>query len=321
MVLKFFNSFGNELQEFNPINPGFVGLYTCGPTIYNFIHIGNFKCYSWEDLLKRYLIFKGFKVKQVMNFTDVDDKTIKASIQNKMALSEYTDVYKKAFQADSKLLNLLPAEIYCPATEHIPEMVSLVKKLLDKGVAYRGEDGCIYFSIKKFPAYGKLAGINVKKLKAGARIKQDEYEKEGVGDFALWKAWDENDGPVFWETELGKGRPGWHIECSAMSMKYLGEHFDIHTGGVDNKFPHHENEIAQSEAATGKKFVNYWMHTAHLMVEGKKMSKSLGNFFTLRDLLDKGFKPMAIRYVFLNTHYRQPLNFTFESVKDAQKTL
>ena len=321
MVLKFFNSFGNELQEFNPINPGFVGLYTCGPTIYNFIHIGNFKCYSWEDLLKRYLIFKGFKVKQVMNFTDVDDKTIKASIQNKMALSEYTDVYKKAFQADSKLLNLLPAEIYCPATEHIPEMVSLVKKLLDKGFAYRGEDGSIYFSIKKFPNYGKLAGINVKKLKAGARIKQDEYEKEGVGDFALWKAWDENDGPVFWETELGKGRPGWHLECSAMSMKYLGEHFDIHTGGVDNKFPHHENEIAQSEAATGKKFVNYWMHTAHLMVEGKKMSKSLGNFFTLRDLLDKGFKPMAIRYVFLNTHYRQPLNFTFESVKDAQKTL
>ncbi|MFA5126018.1 MAG: cysteine--tRNA ligase, partial [archaeon] len=268
-----------------------------------------------------YLIFKGFKVKQVMNFTDVDDKTIKASIQNKMALSEYTDVYKKAFQADSKLLNLLPAEIYCPATEHIPEMVSLVKKLLDKGFAYRGEDGSIYFSIKKFPNYGKLAGINVKKLKAGARIKQDEYEKEGVGDFALWKAWDENDGPVFWETELGKGRPGWHLECSAMSMKYLGEHFDIHTGGVDNKFPHHENEIAQSEAATGKKFVNYWMHTAHLMVEGKKMSKSLGNFFTLRDLLDKGFKPMAIRYVFLNTHYRQPLNFTFESVKDAQKTL
>jgi len=321
MPLKFFNSFGNKLEEFKPIKQGFVGLYTCGPTIYNFIHIGNFKCYSWEDLLKRYLIFKGFKVKQVMNFTDVDDKTIKASVQNKMALSEYTDVYKKAFQADSKLLNILPAEIYCPATEHIPEMVSLVKKLLDRGVAYRGEDGSIYFSIKKFPAYGKLAGINVKKLKAGARIKQDEYEKEGVGDFALWKAWDENEGPVFWETELGKGRPGWHLECSAMSMKYLGEHFDIHTGGVDNKFPHHENEIAQSEAATGKKFVNYWMHTAHLMVEGKKMSKSLGNFFTLRDLLDKGFKPMAIRYVFLNTQYRQPLNFTFESVKDAQKTL
>jgi cysteinyl-tRNA synthetase len=321
MVLKFFNSFGNKLEEFNSINPGFVGLYTCGPTIYNFIHIGNFKCYCWEDLLKRYLIFKSFKVKQVMNFTDVDDKTIKASIQNNLALSEYTEVYKKAFFNDSNLLNILPAEIYCSATEHIPEMVSLVKKLLEKGVAYYGEDKSIYFSIKKFPNYGKLAGIDVKKLKVGARIKQDEYEKEGVGDFALWKAWDENDGPVFWETELGKGRPGWHIECSAMSMKYLGEHFDIHTGGIDNKFPHHENEIAQSEASSGKKFVNYWMHTAHLMVDGKKMSKSLGNFFTLRDLIDKGLNPMAIRYVFINTQYRQSLNFTFDSVNDAQKTI
>jgi cysteinyl-tRNA synthetase len=321
MTLKFFNSFGNRLEEFKPIKNGQVNLYTCGPTIYNYIHIGNLKCYSWEDLIKRYLIFKGYKVTQVMNFTDVDDKTIKSSIANNMALSEYTDKYKKAFLEDVKTLNILPAEIYCPATEHISEMVSLVKKLLDKGIAYKGEDDSIYFSIKKFANYGKLSGIDPKKLKEGARVKQDEYEKEGVGDFALWKAWDENDGPVYWETILGKGRPGWHIECSAMSMKYFGEHFDIHTGGVDNKFPHHENEIAQSEAATGKKFVNYWMHTAHLMVEGQKMSKSLGNFFTLRDLLAKGLKPMAIRYVFLNTNYRQQLNFTFESVNDAQKTL
>ncbi|MFA6064315.1 MAG: cysteine--tRNA ligase [archaeon] len=321
MVLKFFNSFGNKLEEFKSIKPGAVGLYTCGPTIYNYIHIGNLKCYTWEDLIKRYLIFSGYKVKQVMNYTDVDDKTIKGSIEKKMALSEYTSVYKKAFLEDVAALNILPAEIYCPATEHISEMVAIVQKLLDKGIAYRGEDGSIYYSIKKFPNYGKLAGIDPTQLKAGARIKQDEYEKEGIGDFALWKAWDENDGPVFWETSLGKGRPGWHIECSAMSMKYLGEHFDLHTGGIDNKFPHHENEIAQSEAASGKKFVNYWMHTAHLMVEGQKMSKSLGNFFTLRDLLNKGLKPKAIRYTFLNTNYRQQLNFTFESVKDAQKTL
>jgi cysteinyl-tRNA synthetase len=321
MVLKFFNSFGNTLEEFKPIKEGFVGLYTCGPTVYNYVHIGNLKCYAWEDLLKRYLLFKGYKVKQVMNYTDVDDKTIKGSINEKIPLTEYTEKYEKLFQEDIKKLNILPAEIYCPATEHIKEMVDLVKKLLDKGIAYKADDGSIYFSIKKFPNYGKLAGIDPKQLKAGARIKQDEYDKEGVGDFALWKAWDENDGPVFWETSLGKGRPGWHIECSAMSMKYLGEHFDIHTGGVDNKFPHHENEIAQSEAASGKKFVNYWMHTAHLMVDGQKMSKSLGNFYTLKDLLNKGLNPKAIRYTFLNNNYRQQLNFTFEGVKDSEKTL
>ncbi len=320
-MLQLYNTLSRRKEPFEPITPGYVGLYTCGPTIYNFIHIGNFKCYCWEDLLKRYLIFKGFKVKQVMNFTDVDDKTIKASMRENKPLREYTETFKKAFIEDAKMLDILPAEVYCPATEHIPEMVALIKKLMEKGYAYRGEDGSIYFSISKFPDYGKLAGIDVTKLKEGARVKQDEYEKEGVGDFALWKAWDENDGPVFWETELGKGRPGWHIECSAMSMKYLGEHFDMHTGGIDNKFPHHENEMAQSEAAAGKKFVNFWLHTAHLMVEGQKMSKSLGNFYTLRDLTAKGLKPAAIRYVFLNSQYRQPLNFTIESVNDAQKAL
>lgn len=321
MVLKFFNSLGNKLEEFKPIKKGEVGLYTCGPTIYYYAHIGNLKCYTWEDLLKRYLIFKGYKVKQVMNYTDVDDKTIKGSVEKGVSLSEFTSVYKKEFLNDIKTLNIIPAEIYCAATDHIWEMVELIQKLLDKKIAYRAEDGSIYFSIKKFPEYGKLAGIDPKELKAGARIKQDEYEKEGVGDFALWKAWDENDGEVYWETSLGKGRPGWHIECSAMSRKYLGEHFDMHTGGIDNKFPHHENEIAQSEAASGKKFVNYWLHTAHLMVNGQKMSKSLGNFYNLRELLEKGFTPMAIRYVFLNTNYRQQLNFTFESVEDAKKTL
>lgn len=321
MVLKFFNSFGNKLEEFKSIKPGFVGLYTCGPTVYNYAHIGNLKCYTWEDLLKRYLLFKGYKVKQVMNYTDVDDKTIKGSIAQNTLLETYTEKYEGAFQEDIAKLNILPADIYCAATEHIPEMVELIQKLLAKGIAYKGEDGSIYFSIKKFPQYGSLAGIDPSQLKAGARIKQDEYEKEGVGDFALWKAWDENDGPVFWETSLGKGRPGWHIECSAMSMKYLGEHFDLHTGGIDNKFPHHENEIAQSEASTGKKFVNYWMHTAHLMVDGQKMSKSLGNFYTLRDLLNKGLSAKAIRYTLINNNYRQQLNFTFESVKDSEKTI
>ncbi len=321
MTLKIFNSLGNKLEEFKPLKGKEVGLYTCGPTVYNYAHIGNFRAYAWEDLLKRYLIFSGYKVKQVMNLTDVDDKTIKGSIQEKIPLSEYTDKYKKAFFEDIKTLNILPANIYPSATEHIKEMVTLIEKLLDKGIAYRGEDNCIYYSIKKFPGYGKLSGVNIKKLRAGARIKQDEYEKAGVGDFALWKAWDENDGTIFWETKLGKGRPGWHIECSAMSMKYLGESFDLHTGGIDNKFPHHENEIAQSEAGTGKQFVKYWMHCEHLMVEGKKMSKSLGNFFTLRDLLDKKLSPNAIRYVLINSHYRQPLNFTIGAVTDAQKTI
>ena len=321
MVLKFFNSLGNKQEEFKPIKQGEIGLYTCGPTVYNFAHIGNFRAYVWEDLLKRYLKFKGFKVNHIMNLTDVDDKTIKGAKEQNIPLNEYTQKYKKAFFEDLKTLNIEPADNYPAATETIGEMVTLIQKLLDKGVAYKGEDGCIYFSIKKFPEYGKLANIDTKKLKAGARISADEYEKEGVGDFALWKAWDENDGAVFWETKLGKGRPGWHIECSAMSSKFLGESFDMHTGGVDNKFPHHENEIAQSEAASGKKFVNYWLHCEHLMVEGKKMSKSLGNFYTLRDLTEKGFNPKAIRFTLENSNYRQPLNFTIESVKDNEKTV
>jgi cysteinyl-tRNA synthetase len=321
MVLKVFNSLGNKMQEFVPIRGKEVGLYTCGPTVYNYAHIGNFRAYVWEDLLRRYLEFSGYKVKHVMNLTDVDDKTIKGSQKEKITLTEFTDKYKKAFFEDIKTLNILSAHIYPSATEHIAEMVKMIEKLLEKGIAYKGEDDCIYYSIKKFPDYGKLAGIDVKKLKEGARIKQDEYEKEGIGDFALWKAWDEEDGPVYWETILGRGRPGWHIECSAMSTKYLGNTFDIHTGGVDNKFPHHENEIAQSEGTTGKQFVKYWMHCEHLMVDNKKMSKSLGNFYTLRDLLDKGLNARAIRYVLINSNYRQQLNFSINSVKDAEKTL
>jgi len=321
MTLKIFNSLGNKLEEFVPLKGKEVGAYTCGPTVYNYAHIGNFRAYTWEDLLIRYLRFLGYKVKQVMNLTDIDDKTIKGSIEEGLALDEFTEKYKKAFFEDRDTLNIQKADVYPAATEHIGEMVKLVQKLLDKKIAYKGEDGCIYYSIKKFPSYGKLANIDVSKLKEGARIKQDEYEKEGVGDFALWKAWDETDGPIFWETKLGKGRPGWHIECSAMSMKYLGGSFDLHTGGIDNKFPHHENEIAQSEGATNKKFVKYWMHCEHLMVDGKKMSKSLGNFYTLRDLLEKKLDPMAIRYTLINAQYRQPLNFTINGVRDSEKTL
>jgi cysteinyl-tRNA synthetase len=321
MTLKIFNSFGNKLEEFVPINQKHVGIYTCGPTVYNYAHIGNYRAYVWEDLLVRYLRFLGYTVTQVMNLTDIDDKTIKGSIEAKITLEEFTGKYKAAFFEDLKTLNITPANFYPAATEHIGEMVTIIQKLLDKKIAYTGEDGSIYYSIKKFKDYGKLAGLDTSKLKDGARIKQDEYEKEGIGDFALWKNWDETDGPVFWETTLGKGRPGWHIECSAMSSKYLGESFDLHTGGVDNKFPHHENEIAQSEGASGKKFVKYWMHCEHLMVEGKKMSKSLGNFYTLRDLIAKGLNPMAIRYTLINAQYRQPLNFTINSVKDSEKAI
>ncbi len=320
-MLKFYNTLTRKKEEFKPIKKGFVGLYTCGPTIYNYAHIGNFRTYIFEDILRRYLKYKGFKVKQVMNLTDVDDKTIKNSQKEGMRLTEFTSKYADAFFEDINSLNIETAEHYPKATDHVKEMVKLISKLLKKGIAYKGEDGSIYFSVTKFKDYGKLANINVKELKAGARVKQDEYEKDSASDFALWKAWDKDDGEVYWETELGKGRPGWHIECSAMSMKYLGEHFDIHTGGIDNMFPHHENEIAQSESATGKKFVNYWLHSEHLIVDGKKMSKSLGNFYTLRDLLDKGYDAKSIRYLLLATHYKQPLNFMFSGLKSGKRAI
>jgi cysteinyl-tRNA synthetase len=256
-----------------------------------------------------------------MNLTDVDDKTIKGSQKQSKPLREFTDFYAKAFFEDIQALNIQLADVYPRATDHIPEMVALIKTLLQKNIAYKGEDGSIYFAIAKFPGYGKLSHLQVQDLKTGARVSQDEYAKEQAQDFALWKAYTPEDGSVYWETELGKGRPGWHIECSAMSMKYLGETFDIHCGGVDNMFPHHENEIAQSEAATGKPFVHYWMHNEHLLVEGKKMAKSAGNFYTLRDLLAKGLDPLAIRYLLLSTHYRQQFNFTFEALESAKKAI
>ena len=238
-----------------------------------------------------------------------------------MALTDYTKTYKDAFFADLKVLNIQPAEVYPAATDHIPEMIALVEKLVEKGVAYKSDDGSVYFAVTKFPGYGKLAHIDFDHQRTGARCAADEYDKENVGDFALWKAWEESDGPVGWDSPWGRGRPGWHIECSAMSMKYLGETFDLHTGGIDNLFPHHENEIAQAEAATGKEFVKTWMHCAHLRVNGEKMSKSLGNFFTLRDLLDKGWKGREIRYVLVNAHYRQGLNFAFSALEDARRAL
>jgi len=257
----------------------------------------------------------------VMNVTDVDDKTIRGSRQEGISLRKFTERYTKAFFEDSKTLNILPADIFPKATEHIKEMVDLIKILTQKGYAYKAEDGSIYYAISKFKDYGKLSKLKIEELKPGARVKVDTYTKREAQDFALWKDWDPEDGDIFWETEIGKGRPGWHIECSAMSMKYLGPTFDIHTGGVDLIFPHHENEIAQSKGAVEELFVNYWLHVEHLMVEGQKMSKSLGNFYTLRDLLERGYDPRAIRYLLLSTHYRQQLNFTFQALKAAENTV
>jgi cysteinyl-tRNA synthetase len=317
----FFNTLTRKKEAFKPLEEGKVKIYTCGPTVYDFAHIGNFRAFLFEDLLKRWLIHRGFKITHVMNLTDIDDKTIKGSQKEGIPLIQFTDFYIKAFFEDIKVLNIELADFYPKATDHIPEIVAIIKTLMAKGIAYKGDDNSIYFSVNKFPDYGKLSRVKVNELKVGARVSQDEYAKEEAQDFALWKAWTPEDGEIFWETELGKGRPGWHIECSAMSMKYLGETFDIHCGGVDNMFPHHENEIAQSEAATGKKFVNYWMHNEHLQVEGKKMSKRLGNFYTLRDLLAKGYDPIAIRYLLMSTHYRQQFNFTFESLEAAKATV
>jgi cysteinyl-tRNA synthetase len=316
--IRFFNTLTRRKEKFTPIELGKVQMYTCGPTVYDYAHIGNYRAFLFEDLLKRWLEHRGFKVTHVMNLTDVDDKTIKGSQKQQIPLEKYTAHYTNAFFEDIKALNIKPADYYPKATDHIPEMIALVKTLIQKGYAYKAADNSIYYAIKKFKNYGKLSHIKIAELKTGARVKTDEYEKEEAQDFALWKAWTPEDGDVFWETELGKGRPGWHIECSAMSMEYLDETFDIHCGGVDNMFPHHENEIAQSEAATGKKFVNYWLHNEHLLVEGKKMAKKFGNFYTLRDLLGKGYDPIVIRFLLLSTHYRQQFNFTFEGL-DATK--
>ncbi|MGB2768427.1 MAG: cysteine--tRNA ligase [Candidatus Zixiibacteriota bacterium] len=320
MALRFYNTLTRKKEEFYTIHPEEVRMYTCGPTVYDFAHIGNFRAYVFGDILRRHLEYKGYKVTYVTNITDVDDNTIRGSRKEGIALPEYTKRYKQAYFEDLKSLNIKPADVYSEATAHIKDMVSLVKSLREKGHAYENE-GSTYYRIASFPDYGKLSRMDMSGLKAGVRVAADQYEKEQVADFALWKRWEEKDGDVFWETEVGKGRPGWHIECSAMSMKYLGNHFDIHTGGVDLIFPHHENEIAQSEAATGEKFVNFWLHNEHLMVEGRRMAKSLGNYYTLRDILEKGFNPIAIRYLLMATHHRQQLNFTFDGLGAAKNAL
>jgi cysteinyl-tRNA synthetase len=321
-MLRFYNTLTRQKDVFQPRISGQVSLYTCGPTVYNHPHIGNYRAYIFEDLLRRYLKYRGYNVTQVMNLTDVEDKIIRDSQQAGMSLRDFTSQYIRTFFEDLRTLNIEPAEVYPAATDHLPEMVALIKTLQERGYTYT-VDGSIYYRIDRFPAYGKLAHLDADTLQRGAsgRIDNDEYAKEDVRDFALWKAWTPEDGDVYWDTELGKGRPGWHIECSAMSMKYLGAHFDMHTGGEDNIFPHHENEIAQSEAATGEPFVNYWLHCRHLLVDNQKMSKSLGNFYTLRDLLEKGFKPKGLRYALLSIHYRQSLNFTFEGLYAAEQAV
>jgi cysteinyl-tRNA synthetase len=296
-------------------------MYTCGPTVYNFAHVGNFRAYVFEDILHRTLAFAGYKVTQIMNLTDVDDKTIRGAKAAGIPLKQYTKPYIDAFFEDIRTLGIAPAAKYPAATDHIPEMLALIQKLFDKGLAYKSDDGSVYFSVAKFPGYGHPAHIDLDGMQGGARVSQDEYDKVAVGDFALWKAHSDDDGDVVWDSPWGPGRPGWHIECSAMSMKYLGETFDIHTGGIDNLFPHHANETAQAEGATGKPFARLWMHCAHLRLNGEKMSKSLGNFYTLRDLLAKGWTGREIRYVLVGGHYRQTLNFTFEALAAARAAL
>ena len=318
-MLNLYNSLGRKTQAFVPITEGEVRMYCCGPTVWNYAHIGNYRTFVFEDLLRRYLRFKGFRVRQVMNITDVEDKIIKGIKESHKPLKDHTRFYEAAFMEDLETLRVEKAEIYPRATEHIPEMVGLIKILLDKGYAYRAPDGSIYFSVSKFKDYGALSGVRLDSLKPAGRVASDHYEeKMEAADFALWKAWDSEDGEVFWETELGKGRPGWSIECSAMSMKYLGDTFDIHTGGIDNKFPHHENEIAQSEAATGKKFVNYWLHSEPLNVRGSEMHKSVGNVVYLRDLTEAGWDPLVVRLFLISSRYRDPVDLTDSSLSQSK---
>lgn len=321
MSFKIYNTLSRSIEELVPLEDNHIRLYTCGPTVYNYAHIGNYRAYMFEDLLRRWLKYKGFKVTQVQNLTDVDDKTIRGSREAGLPLREYTQKYKDAFFEDLKTLNIEPAEHYPAATDCIPEMIALIEKLFEKGLAYKSDDGSVYFPIDKFPEYGKLARLDREGMRAGARVAQDEYDKDNAADFALWKGYVEEDGDVVWDSPWGKGRPGWHIECSAMSQKYLGKTFDLHCGGVDNIFPHHEDEIAQSEGANGCMYSKYWMHNAHLQVEGKKMSKSAGNFFTLREILEKGYTGREIRYELIGTHYRQSLNFTFASLNANRAAL
>lgn len=331
MALKLTNTLSRSVQEFVPLDPAGkkVGMYCCGPTVYDFAHIGNWRTFIFGDLVRRYLEFKGYDIHHVMNITDVDDKIIKRVRESKTSLRDFTSKFENAFFDDLKTLNCRIPHQTPRATEYIREIVSLIEKLMQRGLAYKAADGSIYFSIEKYRAsgaqYGQLVKLNFDEMRVGERVRSDEYEKEAVADFALWKARAPEDGEVFWPSPWGEGRPGWHIECSAMSMKLLGSSFDLHLGGEDLMFPHHEDEIAQSEGAglqpAGQHFVKYWLHGAHLLVEGKKMSKSLGNFFTLRDLLAKGFNGREIRFQLLQSHYRETFNFTLEGLNAARASL
>jgi cysteinyl-tRNA synthetase len=325
MAIRLFNTYSRSVEEFRPMDSsgGEVKMYTCGPTVYSHAHIGNFRAYVFEDLLQRHLESRGLQVHRVMNITDVDDKTIRGSREAGVALAEFTAPFKKAFFEDLDALQIKRADSFPEATapEQIRKMIEMIGTLMERGLAYQAEDKSIYYRINKFPDYGKLAHFDLEELRSTGRVKSDEYEKEHIGDFALWKAWDDADGAVKWESPWGPGRPGWHIECSAMATQLLGEQLDIHCGGVDNIFPHHEAEIAQTEGCTGKQFVRYWLHCAHLMVEGQKMAKSLGNFYTLRDVIAKGYSGREVRYALMRVHYRAPLNFTWEGMEESRQAL
>jgi len=316
--IQLHNTLSGKIEAFIPQKAGEVRLYSCGPTVYDYAHIGNYRTFVFQDILRRFLKLRGFKLNHVMNLTDVDDRIIANAAAAGKSIRDYTDKYAQAFFDDCKTLSIEAPEHWIRATEHIDDMVKLIQRLQEKTYTYSSE-GSIYYRITKFPEYGKLSKVDLSGIQAGARVDNDRYEKESARDFALWKA--PKPGEHFWETPIGPGRPGWHIECSAMAMKYLGETLDIHTGGIDLAFPHHENEIAQSEAATGKPFVRYWLHAEHLLVEGEKMSKSQGNFFTLRDLFAKGYKPSALRFALASVPYRKQLNFTFDGLQQATSSV
>lgn len=319
-MLKLFNTLSRKKEEFKPLSD-VVGIYTCGPSVYQYAHIGNFRTFVFEDVLVRYLRFRGFRVKRVMNLTDVEDKAIATARKEGKTLQELTEYYSRIFFEDMEKLNLLPADVFPRATEHVPEIIGIIKKIVDNGYAYRGKDGTVYYDVSRFNRWGELS--HLKLVPGKKKIKRDEWGEDSaiISDFALWKSYEKEDGNVFWETELGKGRPGWHIECSAMCTKHLGTRFDIHVGGVDNIFPHHETVIAQNFGAFGENPSKYWLHTRHLMIDGRKMSKSVGNFYTLHDLLEKGYMPMVIKYLLLSMSYRRRLNFTFNGLEEAGEKL
>ena len=319
-MIKFYNSLTHKKEEFVPIQKGRVGLYTCGPTVYDFSHIGNFRTFLFEDLLKRVLLAFDYKVHHIMNITDVDDKTIKKASVEKKELNEITNVYTDAFLKDSNSLRILEADEYPKATDHIDEMIEMIKVLIERKFAYISKDGSVFFKISKFSDYGKLVNLSNSIILNEEKL-SDEYDLDSINDFALWKTHKSEDGKIAWDSPWGKGRPGWHIECSAMSTKFLGAHFDIHCGGVDNKFPHHENELAQSVCSLDSPFVNYWLHSEFLTVEGKKMSKSLNNYYVLSDLVEKGFTYEDFRFIILSAHYRSKVNFSIKRRDEAKSAI